>query len=209
MVVPVVRSQALERRARAILRRLPAGRPLMAEIGVNKGDLGRYLLEHRTDLTWHGVDSWLAEDMQPGAYRATMDMHAHLTRENQLERKERAIANTVGQFGARASVHHMISVAGALLFEDGALDLVFLDGDHSLEGVQRDIAAWWPKVKPGGWLGGHDYDGDGTKDGTKIPSNPKYNFKGVKLAVDTWAERERLPVEFDEGKTWWARRAGD
>jgi hypothetical protein len=36
------------------------------------------------------------------------------------------------------------------------LDFVYLDGDHSAEAVLNDIRLWYPKVKVGGLLGGHD-----------------------------------------------------
>ncbi len=36
------------------------------------------------------------------------------------------------------------------------LDVVFVDGDHSLEGCSRDIVAWRARLKPGGRLLGHD-----------------------------------------------------
>lgn len=40
---------------------------------------------------------------------------------------------------------------------DGWADFVFIDAGHSYEAVKADIAAWAPKVREGGWLGGHDY----------------------------------------------------
>lgn len=36
-------------------------------------------------------------------------------------------------------------------------DFVFIDADHRYEAIKADIAAWWPKVKAGGRLAGHDY----------------------------------------------------
>ena len=42
-------------------------------------------------------------------------------------------------------------------FEDESLDLVFLDDDHTKAMVWREIKAWWPKVKVGGILSGHDF----------------------------------------------------
>ncbi len=41
-------------------------------------------------------------------------------------------------------------------FNDGAFDFVYIDADHSYEAVKRDIAAWLPKIKPGGIIAGHD-----------------------------------------------------
>lgn len=42
-------------------------------------------------------------------------------------------------------------------YADGSLDFVFIDADHSEAAVACDLRAWWPKIKPGGWLAGHDY----------------------------------------------------
>lgn len=49
------------------------------------------------------------------------------------------------------------SVEAAKRFKDGTIDFVFIDSDHSYESVKEDLEAWWPKVKVGGALGGHDY----------------------------------------------------
>jgi MMP 1-O-methyltransferase len=40
---------------------------------------------------------------------------------------------------------------------DGELSMLFVDGDHSLLAVRADLAAWLPKVMPGGVVGFHDY----------------------------------------------------
>jgi predicted O-methyltransferase YrrM len=40
---------------------------------------------------------------------------------------------------------------------DGSLDFVYIDGDHRLKPVIKDIVHYWPKVKMGGLIGGHDY----------------------------------------------------
>ena len=37
-------------------------------------------------------------------------------------------------------------------------DMVFIDGDHQQESVERDIKFWIPRIAPGGLLCGHDYD---------------------------------------------------
>lgn len=37
-------------------------------------------------------------------------------------------------------------------------DMVFIDGDHSLEAVQRDIGIWKERLEPGGLICGHDSD---------------------------------------------------
>jgi hypothetical protein len=56
---------------------------------------------------------------------------------------------------------------------------VYLDGNH-LE-VDKDIAAWWPKIRNGGILSGHDFTVAG-------------DYIRVKPMVEAWAEREGLPI---------------
>ena len=39
------------------------------------------------------------------------------------------------------------------------VDFVYIDGNHDYDFVKRDIELFYPKVKSGGIIGGHDFDG--------------------------------------------------
>ena len=52
----------------------------------------------------------------------------------------------------------MTSEDAARVMENQLFDFVFLDGDHRYQYISQDIALWLPKVKPGGVIGGHDYE---------------------------------------------------
>lgn len=54
------------------------------------------------------------------------------------------------------------------------LDLLFIDGDHTFEGVKQDFEMYSPLVKPGGYVGFHDTLND-SPEGT--------NVFGVKIGV--------------------------
>lgn len=54
-----------------------------------------------------------------------------------------------------AIVKHDSSTAGRE-WQFGEIDLLFIDGDHTYEGVKRDIEAWTPHVKLGGYVAFHD-----------------------------------------------------
>jgi SAM-dependent methyltransferase len=103
------------------------------------------VLAHR-DVTIWAVDQWGGSPDLPWTpsewhlrWRAFLDN----LRDADLEQQVR--------------VMRLPSVVASVHFEDGSLDLVFLDADHRREFVLADIAAWWPKLKPGGVLCGHDY----------------------------------------------------
>lgn len=40
---------------------------------------------------------------------------------------------------------------------DGSLDAAYIDGDHTLHGIVIDLIRTYPKVRPGGIIGGDDY----------------------------------------------------
>lgn len=52
--------------------------------------------------------------------------------------------------------HKMLFAEAAGLFEDGSLDLIYIDGAHDYISVRRDAESWLPKLKPGGVCAGHD-----------------------------------------------------
>jgi len=43
-------------------------------------------------------------------------------------------------------------------FKDESIDFLFIDGCHTYEGVKKDLQLWYPKVKKGGVISGHDYN---------------------------------------------------
>lgn len=46
-------------------------------------------------------------------------------------------------------------------FKSESLIMVYLDADHSYEGVHNDLHFWFDKVKQGGIIAGHDYLNEG------------------------------------------------
>ena len=41
--------------------------------------------------------------------------------------------------------------------KDNYFDFIYLDGSHLLKDVKRDLKEWFPKLKKGGIMAGHDY----------------------------------------------------
>ena len=51
----------------------------------------------------------------------------------------------------------MTSLEAASKFADDSIDFVFIDASHEYTDVVDDLKAWYPKLKKGGTLAGHDY----------------------------------------------------
>jgi predicted O-methyltransferase YrrM len=64
---------------------------------------------------------------------------------------------------ANVKMMRMDSVTAASYFEDGSVDFLMLDGDHSYQAVSRDIHAWLPKMAVRGVISGDDYTWPGVE----------------------------------------------
>ena len=86
----------------------------------------------------------------------------------------------------RVAIHRLFSEDAVLLFGNCSFDWVYLDADHTLESVRRDIHLWWPKVKIGGFLCGHDY--------IEERWEKSYSYIQVKEAVDQFCVESGLEL---------------
>lgn len=69
-------------------------------------------------------------------------------------------------------------------FKDNSIDFLFIDGDHTYSGVKRDLENWFPKIKSGGVIGGHDYSE--ASSGVKMAVDQYFLFTGIKTDRSSW-----------------------
>lgn len=130
-----------------LLETLPKDRPSRwVEIGSFQGRSAAWLAvevaNRGLDTQIHCVDSfesWEADGIPQGAALE------ELFREN------------TAPVADRLQLWPMRSTVAAQEFAEGSLDVVFVDGAHDYESVRDDIAAWWPKLRPGGFMAGDDF----------------------------------------------------
>jgi hypothetical protein len=75
---------------------------------------------------------------------------------------------TTATKSGRVKIHRSRSVQAAITFPDSYFDWIYVDGDHSYEGVTADLAAWHSKIKPGGCISGDDYMTEGAWFGDSV-----------------------------------------
>ncbi len=81
------------------------------------------------------------------------------------------------------------------------LDFVYIDGSHKYEDIKKDIELYFPKVKDGGIIGGHDYD-------------PPDSRNGVVAAVNTFFAERNIEVftgygrDSQDSADWWIVKPG-
>ena len=120
---------------------------VLAEVGVREGNhLLSLLKAEPTRMV--AVDLW-QDDLVLGHNDAKYS-------QEQFDRCRQRVGRIAKKYPS-VEICPGLSAIVALQFADGTFDFVYIDADHTYEGVRDDLEAWWPKVKPGGVLGGHDY----------------------------------------------------
>lgn len=171
----------IELRARDLVGRLGPD-PVGVELGVFRGQFAALLLKLHPTLHLHMVDRWNTTAHQPRHGRSQQLLIAEATGRTEFA-------------AARRTILQLDSLAAARAFAPASLDFVFIDADHSYEAVIADIEAWAPKVKPGGWLCGHDYADEFTRT----------RWYGVVRAVDEQAAVRGWALELGPDTTWWVQ----
>ena len=136
-----------------LLRLLPGGGEA-AEIGVAEGDYSKHILNAASPRKLHLIDPW--EHQARADYKN--DAYGNVSEVEQEDRFQKVSARFKPEIDAgQVVLHRTYSTTAAPTFADQQFDWVFVDGLHSREGVSADLAAFKNKVKPNGFILGHDY----------------------------------------------------
>jgi len=141
-----------------------------AELGVKSGRTCIYLLEQFPRLRMIAVDCWQPQPDNPGPQNYT-DGWDHIANEQQFRRQAARFKDRLIIF--KGFTHQ---IAGKI--QDSSLDFVFIDADHGYEACKRDILMWRSKIKPGGFLTGHDTHFEGVHRAL-MELYPSYKDTGV------------------------------
>lgn len=151
---------------------------IAVEVGTYKGDFGQIIIDTTKPNDFYAVDP----------LRLFPGMISYPGSEFDSQESLDALAEKVS---ARFSKQGHTLLRGtseeqSTTFEDGSIDFVYIDGDHTYEGCKLDIDLWWPKIKSGGILSGHDFCES---------VNPKTGLKfGVIEAVTEFVEKNNLKL---------------
>jgi len=121
-----------------------------AEIGVAEGYFSADILSWPVNFPKvYMVDRWACVETQTGDGGFPQKWH---------DKNFDDAINRVKKYGQRVTVLRGDSANMSKHVPDGSLALLYIDGDHSFEGVMRDLTAWVPKVAKGGVVALHDYE---------------------------------------------------
>jgi predicted O-methyltransferase YrrM len=126
---------------------------IFVEVGSWKGRSAAFMAVEIANsgkkIEFHCVDHWKGSDEE--AHEKDPDranLHAVFLR-------------NIKPSPIKIHTHKEDSVIAAGRFKDESVDFIWIDAGHDYDSVKADILAWWPKLKPGGTMGGDDLPMEG------------------------------------------------
>jgi hypothetical protein len=152
------------------------------EIGVEAGENAFNILTYLDIKKLYLIDLYIPYNNLQGSGVFDTVEHAN-------EYHEKAI-NLLSNFKNKIEWIIDFSEIAVNKFEDNSLDFVYIDGCHLYDYVKKDIELYYPKVKIGGILSGHDY---------------KSGESGVIKAVNEFNDKNNLKYTQKYWDYWWIK----
>lgn len=119
------------------------------ELGVQHGIYAHTILSKWHNCTeYHLVDLW-----------AVQENYEDVANVNQAQ-QDKNYESTLGRLKAyKDKLHVCRNYTSTCVhnLEDGYFDFIYVDARHDFKGVWEDLQHYWPKLRTGGILAGHDY----------------------------------------------------
>ncbi len=136
-----------------------------AEIGVAEGYFSEAMFQAIPNLKLYCIDIWQPYHGNRWSGSTERNNHHFKTASERLSKYN-------------AHIIREMSMDAVKRFEDGSLDFVYIDANHSFDYVMQDLNEWSKKVRVGGIVSGDDY----------------YDFRkaGVIEAVDAYTKAHEI-----------------
>lgn len=152
------------------------------EIGVAFGSNSFNLLNNFNNLTLYSIDPYIKYSNE--------DKMSDLVENEKGDQFYAFVSNRLKNKFEDRSIFIRGTSDDAIKLNDNFFDFIYIDGDHTYEGVKKDLNNIFSKIKKNGILAGDDYG---------VFEN--INF-GVKKAVDEFCVENNLKLNLNES-LWW------
>lgn len=146
----------------------------ICEIGVFKGEFSKLLINTLTPTELHLIDIFEGK-MCSGDKDGNNIIWTNLDEEFVKLKKHFSDNDNI-------YLHKGFSSEILKSFDNEYFDMIYIDGDHSYNGVKKDLEISFEKVKKGGYICGHDY--------TTVM------FPNVVKAVDEFCTDKKLVIDY-------------
>ncbi len=168
---------------------------LVVEVGTYKGHFAEVMYNALEPDYLYAVDPFkVMEEYTDNPSIGKIDF----SDQDVLDELAVSVENRIASVG-KCKMLRTTSVEASKRFINESLDVVYIDGCHKYESVKKDISVWYPKVKTGGILCGHDY-----VSGVMQPGKGVEKF-GVIQAVQEFVQKYDLKLAItnkDKFRSW-------
>lgn len=171
------------------------------EIGVQRGLFSEKMLSE-----WKGCEKYYLVDVwkQQESYFDIANVGEEEQEQIYLDAR-----NRMTQWKAKTVFLRMYSTEAVDKLDDEEVDFIYVDARHDYCGVRQDIEMYWPKLREGGIMAGHDYVtaqevdvfSNGSQDWSTCGDGTKH-MGAVKGAVNDFAEEHQLQVLVTYREQW-------
>ncbi len=162
-----------------------------AEIGVMEGRFSRVILDVAKPSRLFLVDHWAS--ILPGQ----IGKKRHAEQAVRLRTTLREVRKEIAAGQVRIVV--AFSVDAAKMIKNRSLDWVYIDAHHTYEALMEDLTAWYPKVKLGGFVAGHDYHKEEIRRAVK-EFMEKIGARDLQVTTAPYPQDRNAPPSF-----WWKK----
>lgn len=148
-----------------------------AEVGVHKGDFSDEILHTTLPKKLYLIDPW--KSFTDTTY--DQSWYGAKTAQDEMDKRYHKVIKRFQNFD-NIKVIRRFSTDIDDIIEDNSLDFVYIDGDHTYDGVCKDFDIFYKKVKPGGIIAGDDYL-DGNWWGRGVIDAVHYNLHTKKFKM--------------------------
>ncbi|MBT4651908.1 MAG: glycosyltransferase [Candidatus Pacebacteria bacterium] len=152
-----------------------------AEIGVAFGGHSQRILD-KTNAKLYSIDPF----RHINGYDDAMNFS-----NEKFNKLYKFVEKRLSVYGKKSVLIRKKSMPAAKIIKE-PLDFIYIDGDHSYEGIKQDILTWFPKINEGGIISGHDYG--------------HINFSGIKEIVDKFFSRFNWSIHTHKSGVWWVEK---
>jgi SAM-dependent methyltransferase len=168
----------------------------LVEVGCKEGRTTGHILKTVPDSRVIAIDPWCAMPDQKGV------KGGETYEEWDFAKIEATFWENVGENKDRCTMLRMTSEEAAAqwtpewieanFLPPAAVDAIFIDAAHDYESVKKDVRLWWPMIREGGILIGHDAN---------------HKWPGVERAIaDSF---DLMRVGFAPDSIWFVLKTGD
>jgi len=156
-----------------------------AEIGVDSGENALYILTYLDIKKLYLIDIWKGYNGLNG--------HGVIGNNDIAENCFNQARERLKDYNNKIVWIRDYSTKAVKLIDDEELDFVYIDGNHRYEYVKEDIIAYYPRVKIGGLVSGHDF---------------KEDEPGVEKAVREILIDKQKETVYKQNWDWWTIKKG-